>query len=733
MRAAEIFWHYIIQNKENQMLGRYLLILTVVFAALMLSPLIASAQRSNEDQMLDPVVITGTPEGELRHRSTATILVIDEEQIRDSNSSSMTDLLATVGAGFLSEWTPGQTSINIRGGASDGQGRDYKGQVMVLFNGRRAGTANISKLSPNDVYRIEIMRGPNSVMFGSQAIGGIINIITKTGRNTKGGEIDVRAGSWGWLQTHAQYANAFGPAEDAAIYVGGSFGKRDSYHAGKGSMPREKNTQWNRYGGLADVNLRLNEDNNLTFTIRSDGSYNTGFRGSGGNYASREDRSNHSLDVIWEYNPDNAMLSFRLHNYMVLDVDEFKWATLRTGVLLDHNMRKLSIIGTKFQPLFKLTETNELRAGVDFEYSRLRSERYRILAASGRQGFSPYDLNQTEKVLAFYLEDTQRLFDDRFTLRAGIRHTFGWLSSDYTPNMSEQVLGTKKYSHTTWSVGLNFAATDFLSFRAGVATGFRSPTASETTGYASFINNPAAKTYGNPNIKPETSIEYELGMFAHDTGWFVDLSLFHNEIKGRIISQYLPNNVDSMYKNNPGKIIVTGLELASRINVDELTDLGGLKLAFGLYAAYNFKMDDKAKKISATVNTTKPERMYQYQGSIYAQLGGGSDTRWSTRLTGVLRGPLWYNTEESLRIPQFEPYSTYVHRKKPFWVFNWYGEVTVKDSVTVYGGVNNILNKNYHPLYIALDDGTQYLSAHGGAPGTSNPGREFYLGVRYSF
>src|SRR5205807_2466499 len=81
-------------------------------------------------------------------------------------------------------WTPGQTLLNIRGGITEGQGRDFKSEVLVLINGRRAGTANISKLSLGDVERIEIVRGPASVVYGSQAIGGVVNIITRNGRNT---------------------------------------------------------------------------------------------------------------------------------------------------------------------------------------------------------------------------------------------------------------------------------------------------------------------------------------------------------------------------------------------------------------------------------------------------------------------------------------------------------------------------------------------------------------------
>ncbi|MDR1040833.1 MAG: TonB-dependent receptor [Deltaproteobacteria bacterium] len=681
-------------------------------------------------ETLDPVTVTGTPEGEPRHRSPSTVIIIDEEQIKDVSAKSMSDLLGVYGAAFFNDWTPGQSQINMRGGIGDSQGRDYKSQVMVLVNGRRGGTSNLMKLSPNDVYRVEVMRGPNSVMFGSQAIGGIINIITRNGRNTQGGQIDLKTGSAKMIYTHAHYAGNFDPEGKLAGYFGGFWNDKGDYRGGRGAG-KELNTQWTRYGGLANLDWRVNDANSVSFTARSDGVYNVGFRGSSAAYYANDDRMNHSMDLVWESKPSDGFWEFRLHNYMGLDQDYTGWVTRRTGLLMDHNKRKYFFVGSKFQPLFHLSDSNDLRAGVDFEYNTLRSVRD-VHYTYGRVTNSPNDLNQSEKMLAFYLEDTHRMFDQRFSVRAGVRHTLSWLSSDPTPDMGDQTLGSTRFDHTTWSVGLNLIVNDNLSLRAGAATGFRSPVASEMTGWSSNYNNPAQRYIGNPDINPETSLEYEGGMYAHGRGWFADLAIYHNVIKDRITTTRTPN-MDYFYINNPGRIVASGIEFGSRLNVDELTDLNGFKLAFGLYGSYNFKMEDEAKNRDATANTNKVERMYQSQGSIFAQLGAGRDNPWSVRLTGVYKGHVWYRTEEALRVPQDEPRSDWIHRKDPIWLLNFYGEVAISDSFTIYGGVDNITDKNYHPMLIAIDDGTPYLNPTNGGTGTSNPGREFYLGVKYGF
>src|SRR6266849_4640257 len=159
----------------------------------------------------DSPVVTTTATGrpEPTSRFAGAVQVIEKSQIERSTAKSVADILAEYAVGFLSEWTPGQTSINIRGGATDGQGRDFKSQVLVLINGHRAGTANVSKLSLAEVDRIEIVRGPSSVIYGSQNIGGVINIIMKTGLNAPGTFVEASGGSWGLMKGKAQNGGVY--------------------------------------------------------------------------------------------------------------------------------------------------------------------------------------------------------------------------------------------------------------------------------------------------------------------------------------------------------------------------------------------------------------------------------------------------------------------------------------------------------------------------------------------
>lgn len=698
---------------------------------------------------LDTIVVTGKTDGEVRSRSTATVWVIDEETIKKTNANSIVDLMATSPVGFLSEWTPGQTSTNIRGATTNGRGQDTSSQILVLLNGRPAGTANFAKLSPDDVHRIEIMRGPASVMYGSQAMGAVINIILKSGRNTEGGLVDARIGSAGLIKTHVEHATTWGENENIATYFGGSWSDKGNYESGKGGGEMV-NTQWTRKSALGDLIWQVNEHNDLQLTVRSDGIYGVGFRGSNSNRYAKDDRFNQSLDLVWNFENPDWPIKWRLHNYMVYDEDYLKWLAPQSNTSKDYTLRRRYIMGTKFMSTINLSDTNELLLGVDLEKSKLDNYRERIDLAG-----NPVELassaNYGEEVIAFYAEDTQRFFDDRLILRGGLRYTRGETTLKPTHNFI-QTLSSSDYQMTTWSVGANFAVTDNLSLRAGASTGFRAPSGSQLDGHSSGggLNTSTANdlTYGNPDLDPESNLQYEIGMFLLGQGWYLDVALFNNVIENRLTTERVSSDPRiSKHVNNENDVKVTGLEFDSRFDIDQFTDLGDWQLSFGVAGSYNFEMEDE-DRTKANRNRNEIDRFYKYRGSIYTQFGQGGTVSnpWSVRLSGILRGPMYYDTEERLFNsdigdpdykpggPVYEPHDQYIHRKSPFMVWNLSGELELSDQWTVYAGLNNLFDKNEHPVFMALDDGVEDINKpnHGGH-GTSMPGREFYLGLKFAF
>lgn len=698
-------------------------------------------KQQNTDVVLDQLVVTATGRPEPRSQIAGTVQVIDEKQIERSSAQSVTGLLLENGVGFFSEWTPAQTSINIRGGATDGQGKDFRSQVLVLMNGRRAGTANLSKLSLADVERIEVIRGPSSVVYGSQNIGGVINIILKTGRTAPGGNIKASTGSWGLAQGQAQYG---GVKNGFDYFAGVTGGNRDDYHSGSGGSVM-KNTSWKRFGAYGALGYQFNEDHRVEATLRTDGIYDAGFRGSGANLISKDDRFNNSFDITYRGQTPGGKYRWMLQGYAVQDVDDFHWASPvnrgsnglpARGTAWDHNRRQLEIVGTRFQPSMTLWQGNDLLLGWDWEQSRLRSDRFRIGVPGNYLGqVSPQDNNQSETVNGFYIEDSQKFFDDRVTVRGGIRRTFGTTSFEWTPNLSGQVPREVDYQATTYSAGATFRATEQLTLRAGYSTGFRAPTATELA--ADFNTLGGGRIFGNPSLKPERSEQYEVGAAWQAHALRADLALFQNTISDRIITRLRTGVANtSDYANNSDDIVVRGVEL--QLNVDLLkaanVDAGAWRWSAFANGGYNFYMRDKG--VAITANARYPERIYKYQAAFGTRFGQAEvKYPWSLQITGILRGPMWYNTEESLVMPLAESNREWIHRKNAYMIWNIRGEVEVFQGVKLFGFVNNLFNKNEHAIFIGLDKQPYKLDSRfaNGGYGTSMPGIEAQAGLQVRF
>ena len=124
------------------------------------------------------------------------------------------------------------------------------------------------------------------------------------------------------------------------------------------------------------------------------------------------------------------------------------------------------------QPRFNIIPSNELLIGVDWEQASLSSTRFRAGGTAVTQ-LSPQDNNELNRFWGFYAEDTQLLFDDRVTVRGGVRQTIGTQSLLATPNASTLIPGTVNYSATTYSAGATYRVTEWLNTRFGASSGFR--------------------------------------------------------------------------------------------------------------------------------------------------------------------------------------------------------------------------------------------------------------------
>ncbi len=166
---------------------------------------------------LPPLVITATRTGVSEDRVIAPVTIIDREELDRSLSPDVADLLRFRGGIEISRnGGPGQvTSVFIRGAESD--------QTLVLIDGVRmnsgtAGVAAIQNVSPDLIERIEIVKGPRSSLYGSEAVGGVINIITRSDQEAASVRGEAGGGRYG--TRHASGGvNVAGTAGSAGLNV----------------------------------------------------------------------------------------------------------------------------------------------------------------------------------------------------------------------------------------------------------------------------------------------------------------------------------------------------------------------------------------------------------------------------------------------------------------------------------------------------------------------------------
>ena len=209
------------------MYSRHSLSLLAAAVALAL-PFAAQAQDATD---LDEVVVTGTRTDTPLQDSLVPAQVITREDIERSQARSLVDVLkGRAGVGFSNQGGLGKiTTLNLRGTESD--------QVLVLVDGIRigsatAGLASFQDLPVDQIERIEIVRGPRSSLYGSEAIGGVIQIFTRRGGKGLSRELRIGGGSHNLREAGGGFAYG---GERGWIGANAAYQETDGINACRGS------------------------------------------------------------------------------------------------------------------------------------------------------------------------------------------------------------------------------------------------------------------------------------------------------------------------------------------------------------------------------------------------------------------------------------------------------------------------------------------------------------------
>src|SRR5580700_5631715 len=181
-------------------------------------------------------VTTASKKPEEVWRTPAAIYVLTREDIRRSGATSVPEVLRLVPGVEVARINSNIWSVGIRG-----FGSAFSRSVLVMIDGRSVYTPlfagvywDVQNVLLEDVERIEVIRGPGGTIWGSNAVNGVINIITKNAKNTRGGYASTGVGNIEQNQSGVRYGGAYGNNLNYRAYAMG-FGQTPEFHPGGGS------------------------------------------------------------------------------------------------------------------------------------------------------------------------------------------------------------------------------------------------------------------------------------------------------------------------------------------------------------------------------------------------------------------------------------------------------------------------------------------------------------------
>ncbi len=534
-------------------------------------PFIALAQETT----LKELVVTASRTEEDIKDTPASVQVITRQDLESKGVSKLNDVLRlATGVYQYTGLTRDNSAVSIRG-------FDNK-QTLILIDGKRlagepTGVFEIDRITVEDIERIEIVRGPVSALYGSDALGGVINIITR--RSDKP-----------FIQFNSQYGTYNGGEGSKKVLSGiVSSGYVSNFNVQlSGMYLKQKPLIVNNDSTLDDDDLRkISMKASYRFSpstaLQFDASYMKELvklqtETMGQTNKSRYDNYRYDLALQLTHKDKDIDILGRL--YTSVYSKDYEQRNLKTGVLTD------------FYPTERKTPTAEIKATREFfgnhvvtigaEYRQDIYKGAKIVTGEGsyietREGLKKEGSEKNISYWAIYLQDEWFITNNLLAVPA-IRYDD---SSIFSGEISPKI-------------GLTYRIMPNLRLKASVGHAFRSPNVEElyqyfTTRMARFWNS----VRGNPDLKPEKSMSYEIALEAEGDKMRGRIALFYNDVKDLIQNILVGGtgtqaNPQVFISSNIHKARIQGIEFEGGIEL--LKDLD-LRLAYTYLDAMNKTTD----------------------------------------------------------------------------------------------------------------------------------------------
>lgn len=519
----------------------------------------AAAQDADVTE-LDTITVTGSGLPTEVLKSPSSVTVVDQEQIERIPPSSVAQLLRDVPGVSVTE--SGIERIRIRGESSQ--------RVAILIDGEQIsdhtnyGTPIL--ISPTEIERIEVVRGPSSVVSGNRAIGGVVNIITKRGAD-KPVEVTASAGYLGPNDGYRASTSIAGTVENFDYRL--SFSKSDLNDRETANGPLVPSGSEDR-DIHAFAGYRLN---NHYFGVRVQ-DYDLSadvYTGSPGFSIDLPKRDLRKYSAFYEGENLTPWMSLLTVNAYTQTVDrQFRnqasipAGPFRMGVSSTSD-DKQDTSGLIVRGNMEFAPGHRTVVGFEYEDDQLVSDKVTTRTMTPSFGRPP-------SVSTRYSDasiDTWSAFAQHEITTGALTSTLGLRYYNVKSELSEyRVNGVSQGSHENsddrflGSLGFVYELSQDAIVRANISQGYSYPSLSQL-----FLTSTGGggTVIGNPDLKPETATNYEIGARIDRAAVVLDAALFYTEAKDYVASIGTGIPRQSRYEN-VNSADSWGLELAAEFD-----------------------------------------------------------------------------------------------------------------------------------------------------------------------
>ncbi len=527
----------------------------------------AQKTQTGTPYMMDTVVVTAKrTEVPLRDVSQ-NITVFTEKDIERYGAVSVTDLLKKAGIQVYHDGGAGygNEGVVIRGGRSSMHGFDIAGDILVLVDGHRTGSDFLGNIGLENTERIEVIRGPGAVQYGAAAMGGVINIITRQGKETPAGVVEAGAGSWGEQRFKAGISGKTGSVDFAGSMA---YISRDDYELGNGDTYENSDVQ-DRVRYSFNAGWNFNDNHRLGLILQGSDTNDAGKGEDAAKsyyYYTRQNRDNHTLDFSYkgcDETGSTTWLTRYFQGEVNYDLKRFTKSST-TRLPLSNNTNRFQGSQAQVSHDFGLLRTI---AGMDWMAYEFDQRQDGDAASASTQNTAQSDFDNFS---GFLMGDIHLLENRNLVLSAGIRYDVFDVSVN-ARKIKEDVTVSREVDKHAWNpaFGIAYSPVDALKIRANYARAFKMPLPRQLTGYTVMMSTPFI---GNPDLEPEKSDNFDLGVDLDLNSLFVSATWFYSDYQD-MIGYETHNSADAHYSGkhywyyNVDSAEIQGIELGMRLDL----------------------------------------------------------------------------------------------------------------------------------------------------------------------